>query len=125
MELSAALPLAIDVCADAGLRRDLKLLLATLPAPVEDSPAASGELTFAVLPPFLQWALLHSGPLLSREQALRLAAETYFHDAEQRSERLRFTMPMVTSLVFGGAIVLLYGLLLFLPVTHLLRTIAS
>lgn len=123
---ATALPMATDVCTDASLNSDLRVLVATLPAP-SDAPTITEfrDLPLAGLPPFLHWALLKSEPLLTREQALRLAADIYFNGAEHRSERLRLAVPVLSSLIIGGTVTFLYGLALFLPMTHLLWTVAS
>lgn len=97
---------------------------ATVAAMTRQAHAAT-ENSFAHLPPFLRWALFRSEPLMGRAGALRLAADLYFESAQRRIARLRIAMPIVLSVLLGGSVTLLYGLALFVPLAHLLRTIAS
>ena len=54
-----------------------------------------------------------------------MAANTYRDAAQRRIERLRVTAPIVTCVVIGGGVTLLYGLALFVPVAQMLRGLAS
>jgi type II secretory pathway component PulF len=97
---------------------------ASAAAMTRDAHAAT-EQSFSHLPPFLRWALFRSEPLVDRAGALRLAADLYYEAAQRRVERLQIAAPIVLSVVLGGGVTFLYALALFVPLAHLLRTMAS
>jgi hypothetical protein len=59
---------------------------------------------------------LRPGDLAS---ALRLAAPTYRRRAEARADLIRAALPTTLMVLIGAGTVLLYGLLLFVPMTTL------
>jgi general secretion pathway protein F len=87
--------------------------------PREDSPFAAG------LPPLLRWAIWHGDHAVGRSRALHMAAGLYRHAAERRIQRLRVVAPIVTCLVIGGGVTLLYALVVFVPVTQMIQGLAG
>lgn len=75
-------------------------------------------------PPFLRWALTSSTEADSLARTLRLAAKTYRHRAERRSELLRVVMPTLTCAVLAGGATLLYCLSVFVPLVELIRNLS-
>lgn len=109
-------------------------MLTAADVPLEESlpiaAAACGDERFATgaaadkLPPFLQWALLRSEPAVERSRALRMAAEVY-RDASQRTAARSVALaPALAAVLVAGGAVLGYGLLLFAPLTDLIRNLA-
>ena len=118
--LSEGLRLAAGAWDDETLEAETRDLAASgTPGILEQSALA------ARLPPFLRWALCHSDETIGRPQALRMAANTYRESAQRRAERLRVLAPLVTCIVLGGGVTLLYGLALFIPVVQMLKGLAS
>ena len=75
-------------------------------------------------PPLLRWALtgdLGGEPLSS---VLRFVSLTYRHVAEQYAAIWRVVLPTFLGAIFGGLLVLVYGLSLFLPMIDALNMIA-
>jgi type II secretory pathway component PulF len=98
---------------------DLAASLARGQMPSDQSPFAQR------LPPMLRWALWHSDASVGRSRALAIAAELYRDSAERRVAKLRVLAPIVTCLVIGGSVTLLYGLALFVPVAQMLQGLAG
>ncbi|MCI0491747.1 MAG: type II secretion system F family protein [Planctomycetes bacterium] len=122
VSLEESLDLAAGVSGDAGLNQGACALVAGLEQgqmPPDDSAAARR------FPPFLRWSLWHSEATIGRVPALRMAARVYRHSAERRAERLRIVAPIVACVLIGGGVTLLYGLMLFIPVVQMLRSLAS
>lgn len=90
------------------------------------TPAQSTERSVLVsrLPAFLQWAASESASGAEQIRNLRVAAELYRASAKRRLERLHVLAPAIACVVIGGSVTLAYGLMLFVPVIHLLRQLA-
>ncbi|MEX2316005.1 MAG: type II secretion system F family protein [Pirellulales bacterium] len=120
--LEDALRLASGASGDSRLIAGADALAADLKhGPVGDD---TDEAAMA-FPPFLRWALWHSEATVGRSEALRMAAEIYQQSAQRRAARLRLLIPLVTCVVVGGGVTLLYGMALFVPVVEMLQSIAS
>ena len=97
-----------------------------LSASLERGQFPSNDTPFALaLPPLLRWAIWHPDDTVGRTRALRMAAGVYREAAQRRVQRLHVTAPIVTCVVIGGGVVLLYALALFVPVAQLLQGLAS
>ena len=97
-----------------------------LSASLERGQFPSDDTPFALaLPPLLRWAIWHPDDTVGRSRALRMAADVYRESAQRRVQRLRVTAPIVTCVVIGGGVVLLYALALFVPVAQMLQGLAS
>jgi type II secretory pathway component PulF len=88
------------------------------------SPSDAAPLA-ARLPPLLSWAICHADATVGRSQALRMAARLYRESAQRRVQRLRVLAPIVTCLVIGGGVTLLYALALFAPVAQMIQGLAG
>jgi len=120
--LPESLRLAAAAWEDATLEQGTRALAASVErgeVPDDGSPFATQ------LPPFLRWAIWHADPAVGRTRALRMAADTYRESARRRIERLRVLAPIVTCVVIGGGVTLLYGLALFVPLAQMIRGLAS
>jgi type II secretory pathway component PulF len=120
--LHAALGIAAESSGDPDLRRGAEALAVAVKDgrfPSDDGPIA---LRF---PPFLRWAIWHSETSIGRGHALQIAARMYRESADRRAERLQTLAPVVTVVLVGGSVVLLYGLTLFVPVVEMLRALAA
>jgi general secretion pathway protein F len=76
-------------------------------------------------PPLLRWMMttgLRQGRLVP---SLRHAADSYRTRATHRAELLRTFLPIVLTIGVGAVAVLVYGLLLFVPFSALLRQLAE
>jgi general secretion pathway protein F len=124
LEAEVSLPEAIRLAApaweDEGLQREM-LDMATAEERGTLSSDGSGG---AQLPPFLRWAIWHGDESIGRPRGLRMAARTYREAAQRRVDRLRLAAPVITCVVLGGGLTLLYGLALFVPMAQLLRSLA-
>ena len=119
--LQEGIRLAADACGDRTLEEGARAyLLATeqRAGALDDGPATR------LFPPFLRWALWHADESIGRTQSLRLAADVYRESAERRAERARIATPFLACVLLGGGATLLYGLMLFLPVTEMLKALA-
>lgn len=77
------------------------------------------------LPPLLTYALAGTKTAAESSRALRAAAAAYRQIAVVRQHRLQRLLPLMLLVFVGGGIVLLYGLMLFLPLSELLKTLAQ
>lgn len=68
----------------------------------------------------LQWALGGDIANTERASALHASARAYRRLAESRSNKMRTILPILFGSLFGGAVVLFYGLSLFAPMIELL-----
>jgi len=128
MLLERGVPFAEALKIAAGIWKDrsLEQLTIAFAARAEHANAATeGGVLASRLPPFLRWALLHSGETTGRVGALRIAASFYHRSAVQVKDQLRIVLPLVVALLIGGVATLLYGLALFVPVIEMLRGLAS
>jgi type II secretory pathway component PulF len=116
-----AMRLAADASGDRRLCDGAAWLAAKAPSHSEASGEHRGARFF---PPFLTWALWQSQSV-GRTEALELAADLYGSAAERHSRRARVVVPIVASVVIGGAVVLVYGVALFAPLAEMLRGVAS
>ena len=120
--LPESLRLAAAAWEDPVLEQGTRSLAASLARGETPNDASSFA---SQLPPFLRWAIWHADETAGRPRALRMAANTYRDAAQRRIERLRVSAPIVTCVVIGGGVTLLYGLALFVPVAQMLRGLAS
>jgi type II secretory pathway component PulF len=76
-------------------------------------------------PPLLAWSLTTGRGQAELAPALRHLAESYRKRAESRALVLRSLLPTVLMLVIGAVAVILYGLMIFIPLTGLWDELAS
>ncbi|WP_428306266.1 type II secretion system F family protein [Lacipirellula sp.] len=119
--LIESLPLAAEASGESSL------VAAAESYAVASAQQNAAELQRATLrfPPFLRWALWQPDESISRPAALRIAAQVYRGTAERYAERTRLTLPMLVCIFLGGGVTLAYGLLLFVPMTDLLQSLAQ
>ncbi len=79
---------------------------------------------FANTTPILNWALGSDVSEGERASALHATAQAYRNLAQSRTNRLFAWFPVFFSAIFGGALVLLYGLSLFAPMIELLLSLS-
>ena len=71
------------------------------------------------LPPLMRWMLATSEQQGTLVETLQLLAESYRRRAIQRATLFKFWLPVLTTVFISGAIVLIYGLLFFVPLREL------
>ncbi|MFM7592776.1 MAG: hypothetical protein ACKO85_13400, partial [Isosphaeraceae bacterium] len=75
------------------------------------------------LPAVAIWAMNWSGPLENRVSSLRMMAASYANNARHRMNVSFSVIPIIMLVTIGGLFTLFYGLLLFLPITSLYRSL--
>lgn len=75
------------------------------------------------LPAVAIWAMNWSGPLENRVSSLRMMAASYSNNARHRMALSFSVIPLIMLVTIGGLFTLFYGLLLFLPITSLYRSL--
>jgi type II secretory pathway component PulF len=117
---------SLHLASEASGDDRLRAVVASLPAGSLEALASQPATASALrrFPPFLRWALVRTDPA-QRDQSLHIAAEVYRNSARRSSERARVVAPIVASALIGGGAVLLYGLSLFIPMTEMLRSVAT
>ncbi len=73
--------------------------------------------------PLMRWATGMSTDPKQVSAALNVSAQIYRSMAQERIDKQRTWLPILLGSLLGGAIVLLFGLSLFLPITSLLVTL--
>jgi type II secretory pathway component PulF len=120
--LDEAIRLAAEASGDRALRQSAETLSASLRRGERtDSGGVAGIGTF---PPLLTWLLTAGHRQGDLASALRHAATTYRRRAEARADLIRAALPTTLMLVIGAGTVLLYGFLLFVPMTTLYDELA-
>jgi type II secretory pathway component PulF len=118
--LLESLPLAAEACGEPSL-----IAAAGAYSVAAQQNAADLQQAMLRFPPFLRWALWQPDESIDRVAALRIAAQVYRDAADRHVERTRLALPMIACIVLGGGATLLYGLLLFVPITNLLQSLAA
>lgn len=80
--------------------------------------------TYAGIPALGAWALTWPGPAESRVSTLKLVASSYAASARHRMVFGASVFPLICLIVIGGFFVLVYGLLLFLPISSMYRSLS-
>jgi type II secretory pathway component PulF len=119
---SAAIELAAGACGGLPASIDAR---ATRSAGRSDAPSRSDEPNASSLPPLLTYALASGLPDADCSLALRAASISYRQMSLNQQERFQRVLPLLLLIVVGGGVVLLYGLMLFLPLAELLETLSS
>ncbi|MGV3485765.1 MAG: hypothetical protein ACO1RT_15215 [Planctomycetaceae bacterium] len=117
LSLTESLPLAVSLADGPSMVTVKSTAGAFGPQRAEVVPIES-------LAPMLRWALNEESHGQSVATALRFSAEAYRKLAEQYRRRWLRWAPAVLGTLFGGMLVLIYGLSVFLPVIWLLRDLA-
>lgn len=111
----------------------------SIPASASAIPASNAEATDASaspaitpdsavlhqLPPLVRWAIDADPDDEPLSNLLRFVSATYRQMAERQEKLWRVIAPTICGLLIGGAVVLGYGLSLFLPVIQLLKDLAT
>lgn len=71
------------------------------------------------LPPLMRWMLATSEQHETLVETLQLLAESYRRRAIQLATQFKFWLPILTTVCFSGVIVLMFGLLFFIPLREL------
>jgi general secretion pathway protein F len=122
VEHGVPLPLAIELAGRSSGDRALARSSRSLASQIEEGHP---ELETGVLPPMVAWVLRRGRADGLLVQSLRQAAESYKRRALLQAELVRTTLPVAILVAVGAASVLLYGLMLFVPMTTLLRQLSD
>jgi type II secretory pathway component PulF len=126
LEAGSPLPEALQTASSAWDNESFEQGTRDLAVSLHRGEGATDNTPFALrLPPLLRWALWHADDTVGRSRALRMAAELYRESAERRVQKLRVVAPIVTCLVIGGGVTLLYTLALFVPLAQLIQGLAG
>ncbi len=118
VSLPASLRLAGKASSDELLMRTSEVIAA---ARERNEPWTAGaQAQVSALPPLLRWVLTSNLEGESLPELLRFTAETYRQSADRQSDVWHIALPTVLSALLGGAIVLGYGLSLFIPYLNLM-----
>ncbi len=122
LQVSHGLPLE-QALRRAGEATDDRRLRAAV-AQVGDELQRGGSLADALprataLPPLMRWMLATSEQQGTLVETLQLLAESYRRRAIQRATMFMFWLPLLTTVCISGTIVLIYGLLFFIPLREL------
>ena len=71
------------------------------------------------LPKFLRWMLRSGAENGKLNETLKLAADVYEKRASRHAELLRVVLPVVLTVFVAGSVTLLYGVVLFAPISEL------
>lgn len=71
------------------------------------------------LPQFLRWMLRSGEENGKLNETLKLAADVYEKRASRRAELLKVVLPVVLTVFVAGSVTLLYGVILFAPISEL------
>lgn len=116
MEHEVPLGEGLRLSADATTDRNLQRAAHRLAEVVERGGTAADEpATSAEFPPFLNWVLAQGGQGARPVRMLRHAAGFYRRRAMNLTNWFKVLFPMMTALVIGGGITLLYMIALFGP----------
>jgi type II secretory pathway component PulF len=77
------------------------------------------------LPPILAWLLATQHEQAALVTAARHAADGYSWQAAHQAEKVRILFPALATLCVAGLVTMLYALLLYVPWSNLLRSLAS
>ena len=119
--LDEALELAGAASGDARTVRATRGLADAVRRGEPLSGAAGG---IAAFPPLLRWLMCAGARRGTLVAALRHAAETYRSRALRQADMIRLMLPLVLTVVIGGAVVVAYALLLLGPWFSLLYRLA-
>lgn len=125
--LPDALVLAADATSTKPVRRIARKLAETLRTgqAIKPNAAVATMLQQRQFPPFLKWLLSHDKTGDQLATAMHQASQMYRNRAEYRVEWLRVVFPSVASVVIGGTVTLAYVLILMLPFTTLIKSLAT
>jgi type II secretory pathway component PulF len=115
--LDEAVRLAAEASGGGTLRQSAEALSERLRR--GERADSGGSAGLGTLPPLLTWMLTAGHRQGDLASALRHAATTYRRRAEARADLIRAALPTTLMLVIGAGTVLLYGFLLFVPMTTL------
>jgi type II secretory pathway component PulF len=120
--LEEAIRLAAEASGDQALRLSAEALSARLR---RGERADSGRpVGIGTIPPLLTWMLTAGHRQGDLASALRHVATTYRRRAEAKADVIRAALPTALMLIIGAGTVLLYGFLLFVPITTLYDELA-
>ena len=120
--LDEAVRLAAGVSGDRGFARAAESFAGRLRQGDQVAPGA--PVRSSAFPPLLLWMLTAGHRQGNLPDALHHAALTYRKRAEIRANALQAALPTVLLIGIGAVAVLLYGLVLFLPLTALWNELA-
>ncbi len=119
--LDEAILLAADTVGDRATRdaaQTLALNIQRGAAPTTDVPRKSG------LAPLVRWLMIGGQNQRTLVPLVRHTAEVYRQRTLRQADWLRFYLPALLTAGIGGTVTLLYGLSLFLPLTHMFEDLA-
>ena len=122
LQVSHGLPLEKALRRAGDATDDHRLRAAV--AQVSDELQRGGSLAEALprakaLPPLMRWMLATSERQGTLVETLQLLAESYRRRAIQHATMFMFWLPLLTTVCISGTIVLIYGLLFFIPLREL------
>jgi len=116
--LHEAIVLAASASGDGQMNRAAKEMGARLERGEPMGAATAGRADF---PPLLRWLMAAGNRQGALLPALKHAAETYHRRARHQAELARALLPLLAVVGIGGSVVLLYGLMLFVPYVSILK----
>lgn len=126
LEAGSPLPTALQAASAVWENHTIRQDTFDVAASLKRGQALDGENALAArLPPLLRWAIVSADGTVDQPRALRMAASLYRQSAQRRLQRLRVVAPLVTCLVIGGGVTLMYGLALFVPLAQMIQGLAG
>jgi type II secretory pathway component PulF len=125
--LAHGVPLAEGLRLTGEISGDPPLVEATaaLAASTErEEKLPADDPSLAALPPLLKWALTGELGDIPLPDILSFAADTYQQKAQRQAAVYHVALPVLIGALAGGAVVLLYGLCVFLPYVNLFRDLS-
>ena len=122
LQVSHGLPLekALRRAGDATDDRRLRKAVAKLGDELQHGSSLAEALPRAkALPPLMRWMLATSEQQGTLVETLQLLAESYRRRAIQHATLFKFWLPVLTTVCISGTVVLIYGLLFFIPLREL------
>ena len=87
--------------------------------------ASLAQKRYPGFPPFLQWIISRKQERDDLIRTLQMSADVYRRRAKNQVLWLRYTFPVLASLLIGGAVTFVYTLSLFIPLADLLGSFAN
>lgn len=122
LQVSHGLPLELSLrrAGDATDDRRLRAAVTLIGDELQQGGSLAEALPRAkALPPLMRWILATSEQQGTLTETLPMLAESYRRRALQRAALFKFWLPVLTTVFISGAIVLIYGLLFFVPLREL------